>query len=272
MTVKRSAALDVLGSDANLALDRREEAARISLELMGERARLATAEQELSRQQRVLEIPRRRDSSSRLFDAATSDYLSQEQGHQKFGQSVDDSLTSIKEVDGSRAGGTRPTPPRQFTSTTNPIEGLNLSDELLNPVYEVLDYQVALSRSRVSALDKRLEELQRTQSGREGAEGRFRELYQHEAQVRMLEAKRELARRLRDDLRLRFEQADVRITSRTAQLRIADPAVTPSRPVGPKRLRIVGVTAITTLCVLFAAVQLLILRAAATSSRRKLTV
>jgi hypothetical protein len=108
------------------------------------------------------------------------------------------------------------------------LAGLDLSSPVLNPVYEALQYQIALSRSRLAGLEKQ-------QAAIESLGVRLRtaskELSAADMAVKRLETEYELATRIYEDIAFQYEQARTSVTRRSAQLQVIDDAIRPERPV-----------------------------------------
>ena len=109
--------------------------------------------------------------------------------------------------------------------------GARFSGQYPNPVYQALDQQIATSQTRLAELRSQRKNLS-ARIGAEGAElGRLPELYSSEVRLAELQANYGLARKVYDDVVLRYEQSRVQMTSASQHLQIVDPAVLPTEPV-----------------------------------------
>jgi uncharacterized protein involved in exopolysaccharide biosynthesis len=122
-----------------------------------------------------------------------------------------------------------------------PLVGLQLQDQVLNPVWDVVAAEVAESRTRLSAYEHQRDELLKNLKLGSDALPQLTALYQHEIAVGRLETEHELARKVYSDLSLRYEQTRVQVASNSAQLQLVDPALPPDLPVWPRRLRMAAI-------------------------------
>lgn len=101
----------------------------------------------------------------------------------------------------------------------------------VNPVRQLLEYQVSASRARVAALEGRIGDL----TGRHNVDDKVLpdlvSLYEGEVQLTRFELEREIAARAVTDLSAQYEQARLKVASRVTDLQVVDEAVTPNRPV-----------------------------------------
>ena len=122
------------------------------------------------------------------------------------------------------------------------MAGAPAGDELAprsiaNPVYVALDSEIATSRAKIAALERQQDDLMnvRKVGGKELA--KLSELYQGEVELARLQADVDLARRLYDDVALRYEQSRAEPLITTPPLQILDNALPPDRPISRKRLQ-----------------------------------
>ena len=114
-----------------------------------------------------------------------------------------------------------------------------MESAFVDPVHEILEYQVAMGRTRLAALQAQRAELVRREADP------VSELYAGEARVARLELDQELATQVYKDLALRYEQAREYAVSHAAIIQVADPATPPTFPVAPNRpLAVAGAAAI----------------------------
>ena len=119
---------------------------------------------------------------------------------------------------------------RQRGGGTSDLLQFELSDEELNPVYEVLAQEVAIGRSRLAALIQQHDAVESDGSRLE----KLTELYEGEAHLSKLELEFRLAEAIYEDSQSRFEQARSQVASRIVQVQIVDPAGPPSSPTLPR--------------------------------------
>jgi uncharacterized protein involved in exopolysaccharide biosynthesis len=114
---------------------------------------------------------------------------------------------------------------------------LDLTNPLVNPVYQTLDFQIATSRTRIAALEKERDQLVtvRKLGGSELAQ--LNELYRRQMEQARLQANLDLARRVYGDVALRYEQSRTLAVGNTGQLQIVDSALPRERPLSRKRLQ-----------------------------------
>lgn len=114
---------------------------------------------------------------------------------------------------------------------------LNLTNPFVNPVYQTLDYQISMSRTRIASLERERDELVNVKKIGGAELGRLSELYRRQIEQARLEADLELARTVHKDLALRYAQSRTRALGSVAQLQIVDLAQPPERPLPRKRLQ-----------------------------------
>ena len=108
--------------------------------------------------------------------------------------------------------------------------GLGLKTEELNPTYLRLDSEVAMTRTRIAQLERQRQAIFDA-SAAEAKDGKLSALYLKELDLGRLESDRSLARRVYEDITLRYEGARADATSGSAQLQITDPALPIRTPV-----------------------------------------
>ena len=194
LSFQKTAQVELVKQDTDALLKERGALLRLTLDIEGERARLAAAEREIKRQEPLLSVPR----APAAEDALTP------------------SVTPTGEVD-----------PRR----------LDLTNPFVNPVYQTLDFQIAMSRTRVALLERQRTELIDVKKIG-GAELRqLTDLYGRQIEEERLEANLNLARKLHEDLASRFAQSRTIALGNVAQPQIIDLALPPERPMSRKRLQ-----------------------------------
>jgi hypothetical protein len=199
---KQRAQVDLITEDTKAQLKQRGALLPLLIDIEAERARLAAAESEIKRQQPVLQTartPAAEDALRRMVPGAPD-----EQG------------TDLGEID---------------------TRQLDLSNPLVNPVYQTLDFQIATSRARIAALERERDEVINVKKlgGQELAQ--LSELYRREIDQARLQASYDLSMKVHEDLALRYEQSRTQPVGNTSQLQIVDPALPPDSPVARKRLQ-----------------------------------
>lgn len=191
---QKGAQVELVKEDTAAMLKERGALLRLVVDIEGERARLAAAELEITRQQPLLSSPRA---------PAAEDALAPQ-------------FAPAGEVD-----------PRR----------LDLTNPFVNPVYQTLDFQIAMSRTRIASLEKQRDELINVKKIGGAELGKLSELYRRQIEQARLEANLALARTVHGDLALRYAQSRTRALGSVAQLQIVDLAQPPERPLPRKRLQ-----------------------------------
>lgn len=113
----------------------------------------------------------------------------------------------------------------------NDLRGLEAHNEFLDPVYENLDNQVAVSRTVLAGLERRKSQLVDVRK-LDGAQlSQLTRLYSLEGQQLELDMERDLATAVYKQVATAFETARVQVAARSAHLDILDPAIASDRPV-----------------------------------------
>jgi succinoglycan biosynthesis transport protein ExoP len=199
---KQRAQVDLISEDTKAQLKQRGALLPLLIDIEAERARLAAAESEIKRQQPVLQTartPAAEDALRRIVPGAP-----------------DEQERSLGEID---------------------TRQLDLSNPLVNPVYQTLDFQIATSRARIAALERERDEVVTVKKlgGQELAQ--LSELYRREIDLAGLQASYDLSMKVHEDLALRYEQSRTQPVGNTSQLQIVDAALPPDSPVARKRLQ-----------------------------------
>lgn len=145
--------------------------------------------------------------------------------------------------------------------------GVQSESESINSVYDMLDGELALTRSNLAALEKQKAQLVDVRKIDAAVLPRLSQLYQGESEVARLTAERDLAQKIYLDVTSRYEVARLLVASRSAELQIIDPAVAPERPLSRNIVRNTAVAGIGGLSV--AAVAAMLLHAFGIASRRR---
>ena len=201
-----TAQIDALRRDADAVLAERERLIGLSVDVAAERARLSRAEQELNTHPRVLDIPRASTQEGSLLATARA------REHER-----------AKTEPQGEAG-------REPAS----VIGLSSSSPFINPVHEAIQYEVAVTRSRLAALQQRERELLAERKIGAAQLPVLTELYRKSAALAEREFEWEIAKKVYEELRLRFEQARSQVTSRSSQVQIVAQAVEPTGAYSPR--------------------------------------
>jgi uncharacterized protein involved in exopolysaccharide biosynthesis len=205
---KTAAQIDLAKKDVEILLGQRGDYLKLVVEIEGEKARLKRAEEELARQEQF-RSGRRAIESSTLRPGDRGPLQSQ-------------TMPPAKEDPGVSPE------PRFRDEVLNPY---------VNPVYEMLDQQIATSRTRLAALERQRAELVGSLKLDRPQLDRLTQLYTGEIQLSRLETEYELARKVYVDVATRYEQTRLKVAERTAQLQILDHAIPRDRPVAPRPVR-----------------------------------
>jgi uncharacterized protein involved in exopolysaccharide biosynthesis len=263
------AQVELLKKDTEKMIAERGDLLRLRIDIETEKAKLAAAEQEIQKHERVLSAPR----------AVAAETALQRAGGQAAAREATDAV--LREVADQtaalRSAADKPLPlePKKDTNTETNREidkGRNrelekrfaaqsaavdatqdalsriaalgteadpqllaLSHPFMNPVYQTLSFQIATSRTRLAALERQQREM--LVVGKLG-NGRFEELsdlYRRTSELARLENNLDLEKRIYGDLTLRYEQSRAESVGSMVQLQIVDEAVTPEWPLPRKR-------------------------------------
>jgi uncharacterized protein involved in exopolysaccharide biosynthesis len=117
------------------------------------------------------------------------------------------------------------------------VSGLDLSNPFVNPVYQTLEYQVAINRSKVAALEGERRELIDVRKLDGDNLKELANLYRSKIELRGLESSYELAEKVHADIALRYEQAVTVTLGSGVLMQIIDEGRIPDRPLPRGRLR-----------------------------------
>jgi len=109
-------------------------------------------------------------------------------------------------------------------------------DPYANPVYELLAQQLALSRTRLSALERQQAELASMGLDKRAAQ-RLAQLHAKRLELEGLETQFYTARDVYVQVSTHYEQAQARAANVHMPLRVLDPAIVPQRAIAPKTAR-----------------------------------
>ena len=199
---RSQAQIEVLRRDTDAMLRERGDLLTLVVGIEAEKARLASAENEIQKQEPVL-------SGSRSVGA--------EAALRRVGREAE------------------PAPVPGSPQRAIDPQDLDLTHPLINPVYQTLAFQIATSRSRLAALERERQELVITRKLGAKQFNELKELYAREIEVAKLEDGYQLAKRVHGDLVLKYEGSRSESISSVVQLQIVDQALPPERPLSRKR-------------------------------------
>lgn len=225
VSYQREAQMELLQADSDALVGERGTLLKLMLEIESERARLKAAEEDLKG--RTPTLPAERDP----------------QAERSLRQASPGGVTTRRE------GGVD-------------AQTLDLSNPIVNPVYQTLQLQVATSRATLAALERYRQELSRRIGG--PAVKELTNLYQRQVELTRRQNDYYLAQRVFEEVSLQFEKARTDLLGSSAHLQVIDEAVQPDRPLPRKRVQTVALGLIIGLSV----GALLALLREATGSRR----
>jgi uncharacterized protein involved in exopolysaccharide biosynthesis len=245
---RTAARLEIVRKDVDHLTELRGFIRELDGAIQAERARVATAEGQLASRPRTLSVPRVSPAEGPLLEYTRR--MTDEGAPQRIPQGTlaPAPVASAELPDRSESPRTTP-PPQPRTLTEGSITAgaaavgaplrLQMETAYVDPVHEVLEYQVVMGRTRLAAL-----QAQRADLVRRDADP-VSDLYAGEARVGRLELDHQLATQVYRDLALRYEQAREYAVSHAAIIQVADPATPPTHPVAPNRpLAVAGAVAI----------------------------
>ncbi|HTU99451.1 MAG TPA: hypothetical protein VMF13_02870, partial [Luteitalea sp.] len=208
-TFRKQAQVEMSRKDADELLDKRARLITLQVQIAADQARLAKAEEELTRHERV----RTQRSASALAPP----------------QEREEPAPSAPGEDAK----TRERRREQAERDRLPVVTLRSDavDPFVNPVHEYLDQQVSALRTRVAAGVRERDDLQRRLGvGNERLQA-LSTLYEKETGLKQLETEYEISQKTYVDFATIHEASRVELTGRSPQLVIVDRAMPPEWPV-----------------------------------------
>jgi uncharacterized protein involved in exopolysaccharide biosynthesis len=226
-----SAQIDATRKDADAALNQRGQLLALTVDIEAEKARNARAKKEIQGQQPYLQAPRRVDAEAALrgvdprppdtFRAAPT-----ETGGADKDKTKDKSKDKPITLDWEKPG-----------ADLDPASGLDLTNAFANPVYQVLQYQISLSETRLAALEARKRQLVVGGQRVDGPElTPLGSLYSKEIQEQRLQTEFDLTKAVYTEVSLAHERARLQSAGMTARLQLIDEAVPPDVPMSRHRV------------------------------------
>jgi capsular polysaccharide biosynthesis protein len=248
---QRKTSVHALQADVDAIIDERSRMLPLQVEIESERGRVTQIIEELSKQEPVrnvrsaligqgsFPVPAPPRSAKRTSGEQTSPAEKTRPGEK--------SNPDEKSTTAGKSSETRKTIPPRLSSAkraearerSSPSLALrdDAFDPFVNPVYEILQQQLAVSRSNLMALEREHIAIV-TAIGPSGQTAKkIEELYRSKAQLDRLEMERDLARRAYVDVSNRYEQARIQVAARSAQMQVIDRAVPPTAPISPRPVR-----------------------------------
>ena len=235
--------IELLRTDVDTMLLRRPEALDLTVQIEGERGRLRQAEAELAKQERVRDVPRSLSSVAPLQPLTNPRRTTPERAEPEAAASAAETSPGRVASGQPPAGAAserrqpvRPSPPPAAQRDDQSFRP-ELLDPYINPLYEVLQRDVADARSRLAGLEQQRKELVGRLKLDAPAADTLNRLYEAESGLTMLTRDYEVARAAYLNAATRHEDARLQIAVRSARLQILDQALPPDHAVAPRTLR-----------------------------------
>lgn len=113
-------------------------------------------------------------------------------------------------------------------------ERLDLSNPIVNPVYQTLEFEIATSRARLASLEQERRQMMEVNKIGGTELKQLTELYRRQIELERLQMTYDVAKRVYSDLSLQYEQADTEALGASPRLQIVDAAVPPDRALSRK--------------------------------------
>jgi uncharacterized protein involved in exopolysaccharide biosynthesis len=133
-------------------------------------------------------------------------------------------LSRSLDTEGTIAGAARSTP----------VTPLQMNEQQLDPVFSAIEQEAALRQAQLAGLEKKRRELVDRYKINAAEQSRLTSLYTGEITQARLEADHQLAGTLYNEIVKKYEDARLKVLSRSADLQILDPATTPDSPIAPR--------------------------------------
>jgi uncharacterized protein involved in exopolysaccharide biosynthesis len=202
VSYQREAQMELLQADSDALVGERGELLKLMLDVETERARLESAEKQLKGRAPTLSAERNPKAEESLRQSTPSE----------------------------------PITPRRDAGVDP--RSLDLSNSIVNPVYQTLELQIATSRSRLAALERYRQELARRVGG--PALKELTNLYQRQVELTRRQNDYALAQEVFEEVSLEYEKARTDLLGNSAHLQVIDEAVQPDLPLPRKRLQTVA--------------------------------
>jgi uncharacterized protein involved in exopolysaccharide biosynthesis len=110
------------------------------------------------------------------------------------------------------------------------ILGLEMKSEAMNPVYQDIDKEIAISQANLAALEKQRAQIVDVRKLNGAALEKLTTLYQKESTLARLTLERDSAQKTFVDLSGQYEATRLRIAARSGELQLIDAAIPPESP------------------------------------------
>ncbi len=224
---KTGSQLELRREEVNALLDARRELVAIDVRIAAEKGRLAAATSELAQRSRTMPSSRRGPNPlPTIPPPSTSSYQSRRDGSPT-GPAVSPPGTPQPEQRTATSAPAIEAPPAERTPETFLADQ---SSNVVDPVYEILDYEVASGRVRLAELESRRSELASALGLTRPPLRKFTEVYRLESEQARLQAEYDLAASAYQDALTRFKQGDDDGQSPDEEaFKVVDPAVSAPR-------------------------------------------
>jgi len=238
---RKTAQIDVTKKDADAALGQRGQLLALTVDIESEKARLKRAELEINGQQPYLSAPRQvgAEAALRTLNPRPPDSFKTAPGVVGAAEKEKEKETEPDkgpDKDKEKAAGGAPVMDWDRPGADPDQAGLDLTNPYSNPVYQVLQYQISLSRTRLASLEARRQQLVKV----EGLGGReltsLGSLYPKEIQLQRLETEFDLTKSVYSEVSLAYERARLQGAGLSARLQLIDPAIPSNQPLPRRRL------------------------------------
>ncbi len=230
LTFKRQAQVELLKADADAMLAERGDLLNLTIGIESERARLKTAQEELTKYDRVLTIPRAVGAEIALQRAAAATEPGTPPPPTPGKPRGEANSPSSPRCEGSSPPGL----PREDPGAVDP-QMLDQTGAFVNPVYQTLEFQIATSRSRLAALERQRREMVDVRKLGGDSLDKLSVLYTRQSELARLQSSYDVASKVYTDLLVRYEQTATTAVAGSRQLQVIDAAVTPDRPLSRRR-------------------------------------
>ena len=187
--------IELLRKDIDAALTERGQLLALSVQIEEMRSRLVRAQTELQSRTRVDTLRQSIEDSPVLLEAA------------------------------------RIAAPGAKVADSRPLIELELKSDVVNPVYDALDTQVATTRAELAGLEHRREQLVKAEGIAAPQMRQLSRLYSVEAELARLELEQELRKEVFTEVSNRYELARLDV-AKHGELFVVDPALPADRPLG----------------------------------------
>jgi uncharacterized protein involved in exopolysaccharide biosynthesis len=250
---KHRTQIELLRTDVDTLLLRRPEVLDLTVQIESERARLRQIEAELLKQDRVRQVPRSVNAVPPLEPLETP--IAPKRNEPSITSPAKPGLPQGQADTRETAAATPPgqapaeeqqkpsqrTPFEPAANDAKPLDEPQIRGELLNPyinpVYELLQRDVANSRTRLAGLEEKRKALVAGLKLGTPAAAALNRLYEAEAGLADVTREYDLARAAHKNAATRHEDARLQIAVRSARLQILDHALPPDHAVAPRVLR-----------------------------------